>query len=208
MVAAANSRNMSLIQGYEPLVLADGSVISPDDGAIVKEKEPEVLVEVPNNEELQREVVAARTRIADLPAPAGQMNTISIIIGYSLYGVTNEDIATILSMPLEQVEAVKMSDTYTDVQSTFIDNIVQSDKSNVRDMFVEQSKSAARKMAVLMDSNSEAIQLAATKDILDRAGQRPVDVVEHRHKVEGGLTIEYVTQDNTIPTIDITPNAQ
>ena len=35
---------------------------------------------------------------------------------------------------------------------------------------------------------------------------RPVDVIEHKHKIEGGLKIEYVTkEENDIPIIDITP---
>ena len=55
----------------------------------------------------------------------------------------------------------------------------------------------------LLDSDSESTRGVAAKDVLDRAGQRPVDVVEHRHKMEGGLTIEYVEKKDDIPTIDV-----
>jgi hypothetical protein len=50
--------------------------------------------------------------------------------------------------------------------------------------------------------------MTAAKDVLDRAGQRPVDIIEHRHKMEGGLTIEYVDKKDDIPTIDITPDKE
>jgi hypothetical protein len=48
-------------------------------------------------------------------------------------------------------------------------------------------------------------RLGVAKDVLDRAGHRPADIIEHRHKMEGGLTIEYVEKKDDIPTIDITP---
>ena len=50
-------------------------------------------------------------------------------------------------------------------------------------------------------------RMTAANNILDRAGHRPADIIEHRHKVEGGLTIEYIkNEEQNIPTIDITPN--
>ena len=75
--------------------------------------------------------------------------------------------------------------------------------SDVRGMFVEKSRRAADVMFELLDSDSEATKGAAAKDVLDRAGQRPIDVIEHRHKMEGGLTIEYVEKKDDIPTIDV-----
>ena len=194
-----------LATGFENLTLADGTVINPDNGAIVRDTP--VTVEVPNNTEIQRELVIARTRIAELPAPSEQMNTISVILCYTMYGVSNDDIATLVKLPVESVQRVKMSDVYKEVQTSFINNIIASDKSEVRDMFVEQSKHAATRMTSLMSSDSEAIQMSAAKDILDRAGQRPVDVVEHRHQIEGGLTIQYKKQEQDFPTIDVTPDA-
>lgn len=191
-----------LPQGTEPLVLADGTMISPIDGDIVIE---EVLVEVPNTEEIKREITASRKRISDLPVPPDQMNTISIIISYSLFGITDEDISNTLLVPLEQLKTIKDSDVYTSLQDQFIKNIVASDASNVRGMFEQKSANAANKVFDLMDSENETTRMVAAKDVLDRAGHRPADVIEHRHRMEGGLTIEYVEKKDDIPTIDITP---
>ena len=189
-----------LPQGTEPLVLADGTKISPIDGVVVHN---EMLVEVPNTEEMKREITASRMRISDLPVPTNQMNTFSVIISYTLFGISDEDISNILSIPLEQLIAVKESDTYSDLQSQFIKNILESDASNVRTMFVDKSRTAASKVFALMDSDNETTRMSAAKDVLDRAGQRPADVVEHKHKMEGGLTIEYVEKKDDIPTINI-----
>ena len=55
-------------------------------------------------------------------------------------------------------------------------------------------------------ANGVGTRMAAAKDVLDRAGHRPADVIEHKHSLEGGLTIEYIDHKDEIPTIDITPN--
>jgi hypothetical protein len=195
-----------LPQGTEPLVLADGTRINPIDGTVVTD---EILVEVPNTEQIKREVVASRKRISDLPVPPSQMNTISVIISYTLFGISNEDISTVLALPLQQVIDIKKSDVYHGLQEQFLKNILESDLSDVRGLFVQKSRHAADRMFELLDSESESTRGVAAKDVLDRAGQRPVDVVEHRHKMEGGLTIRYIDQrDEHIPIIDITPDGE
>ena len=189
-----------LVDGTEPLVLADGTKIDPEDGTVVQEP---YLVPVPNTEEIKREIVASRKRIADLPVPPDQMNTLSVIISYSLFGITDEDISNTLFIPLKQLQTIKSSDDYKGLNATFLKNIVESDLSNVRGLFVQKSHTAAQTMFDLLGSNNEATRGSAAKDILDRAGQRPVDVVEHRMKMEGGLTIEYVEKKDDLPTIDV-----
>ena len=191
-----------LPQGTEPLVLADGTKISPINGIVVTD---DIMVEVPNTDDIKREIVASRKRISDLPVPPKQMNTISVIISYSLFGISDPDICSILSITPDQLTTIKTSDGYAAIQQEFIKNIVESDLSNVRSMFVQKSHSAAQKMFQLLDSTNEATRMVAAKDVLDRAGHRPADVIEHRHKMEGGLTIEYVEKQDNIPTIDITP---
>jgi hypothetical protein len=193
-----------LPQGTEPLILADGTVINPVDGSVVID---ESLVEVPNTETIKREIVASRMRISDLPVPPNQMNTLSVLLSYTLMGITDEDISTALLIPLEQVTTIKKSDEYTKLSDAIVANIVASDLSTVRGMFVDKSRNAANVMFGAMEDVELGIntRMTAAKDILDRAGQRPVDVVEHRHKMEGGLTIEYVEKKDDLPLIDVTP---
>ena len=187
--------------GTEPLVLDDGTKINPEDGTVIQD---DYLVEVPNTIDMQREVVAARKNISDLPVPPTQMNTLSVIISYSIYGITDEDIANVLSIPLDQLLTVKSSDAYRELKNSLVQNILESDAADVRSLFVQQSKNAANTMFSLMNSQNEATRGTAAKDVLDRAGQRPVDVVEIRNKLEGELTIKYIDQrDEHVPTIDL-----
>ena len=191
-----------LPQGTEPLILADGTKINPIDGGVVTD---EVFVRVPNTQELQREVVAARMRLSDLPVPPKQMNVLSVILSYTLQGISDYEIAFALCIAEDKIINIKESDPYRQLTTTIIKNITESDLSDVRGMFVQQSRNAAQVMFdVVNDADcGHGTKMVAAKDILDRAGQRPVDVVEHRHKMEGGLTIEYVEKKNDIPTIDV-----
>ena len=193
-----------LPQGSEPLILADGTVISPENGNVIVE---EHVITVPNTVDIKREITASRMRVSDLPVPPDQMNTLSVIIGYSMMGVNDDDIANVIMIPLEQIKSIKLSDEYRLVQDGIVNNIMNSDSSSVRNMFVEGSRNAASLMVQVVNDSEMGIntRMSAAKDVLDRAGQRPVDVIEHRHKMEGGLTIEYVEKKDDIPTIDITP---
>jgi hypothetical protein len=196
-----------LPQGTEPLVLADGTKINPINGKIVSD---EPYVKVPNTEELKREITTARMRLSDLPAPPKQMNTISVILSYSLQGISDYDISMILSISEDAVFNIKKTDVYREVQANIIKSITESDLSDVRSLFVQKSRTAAQVMFDVLDDADVGVltKMTAAKDVLDRAGQRPVDIIEHRHKMEGGLTIEYVDKKDDIPTIDITPDKE
>lgn len=199
---------MNLPLGTEPLVLADGTKINPIDGCVLTAMQ-EAVVEVPNVEDIQREIVASRRRIHDLPVPPKQMNTISLVLMYSLFGLETSDIATVLSMSVDQIQNIKMNDAYTTLSTTIVNTIVESDTNSIRDMFAMNSRNSAQ-LFVDTVSNPEmgiGTRLSAANNILDRAGHRPADIIEHRHKVEGGLTIEYIrNEEQDIPTIDITPD--
>ena len=195
---------MALVAGSEPLILADGTRIDPMNGSVVLD---EILVEVPNTETIKQEIVAARKRINDLPVPPKQMNTLSVIISYSLFGLNDNDISHILSISKTELETIKTSDVYVELRKTLVQNILASDATDVRGLFVQHSQAAAGVMfnAMIDQANGVGTRMAAAKDVLDRAGHRPADVIEHKHSLEGGLTIEYIDNKHEIPVIDVTP---
>jgi len=187
----------------DPLILADGTQISSQSGKPIVD-EQETYVEVPNYADTQRQIVAARTRVADFPLPPSQMTSIGIILFYSMLGVSDDEISSLTGLKHDQIGKMRISDSYTEIQKQFLDSIVNNDMQDVRTLFVQGSRSAANRMVGLMNSESESIQIAAAKDILDRAGQRPVDVIEHRHRMENSLRIEIVKKDSLedIPVIE------
>lgn len=195
---------MSLADVTEGLRLADGSVVLPS-GKVMKHNKQ--MVEVPSNCDAQRIVTATRRRIADLPSVPRTMNAVSVVLCYTLFGLADEEIAIATGMTVEQVGRVKMLEAYGSMQQTIVQQINENDASTVRSLFVAQSRAAATKLVDLVENGEDSIALAAAKDVLDRAGHRPADVVEHRHKMEGGLTIEVRRKDDTVqtPVIDVTP---
>lgn len=193
-----------LPNGVEPLQLADGTLINPEDGSIVS-TEVQTFIEVPNVEEIQEELVATRKRLSELPLPINKMNVLSIIMCYTIYGIEDYEIAQTVGITEEQVIKIKMSEAYMSMQSDIFESIRQSTEVGVRGYLEQQSKLAANKVVSMLNSSNEDRQLNAAKDILDRTGHRPIDRIEHLHKYEGGLRIEYIdkTKESEIPTIDL-----
>lgn len=186
-----------------PLVLADGTCIDPKTGRAIREHK---FVEVPTNKEAVRQVTATRKRLADLPAPPKQMNAISVVCFYSMLGLDTRDIAIATGLSEDQIGKMRMLDAYVQVQSSIVQSVVEQDADDVRQMFTANARHMATRLAELADDEDSRVAVAAVNSFLDRAGHRPADVVEHKHKVEGDLRIEFIKRDETqkVPTIDLT----
>lgn len=191
-----------LVEGNEPLELADGTFIDPSNGLPVQKEEE--FVEVPSNTELLERAITVRRRLSDFPAPPKEMNMLSVVMSYTLYGLSDRDIAIATGLTEEQVGSIKMLDIYKEYQNEILKGLLESDADAVRDLFVKGSHVAALKINNLVNSEDDTTAMSASKDVLDRAGHRPADIIEHRHRVEGGLTIEIVKRsDKPIPTLDL-----
>lgn len=192
------------VEAGTPLILADGTKVYPD-GKVEKPLLLTNSIEVPTHEEAQRLVVSTRRSIHDLPALPKQLNAVSAVLSYSLFGLPDAEIGLATGLTEQQVGLIKVSDAYLMMHDAVVKSIIDSDGDDIRQMFVRHSRRAASKVNNLIDSENEAIALNAAKDILDRAGHRPADVVEHRHKLDGGLTIEVIKRDQTQlpPVIDL-----
>lgn len=189
------------------LTLADGTQIDTRTGRPIRENGvPRGFVEVPTHDEARRAVINVRKRVSDLPEAPEKMNIIAVVAAYYMFGLNEYETAMALGCTEQQVQRIKMTEAFSTLVETMSRNIVEADSDDVRTMIVAHSRDAVRTVVSTMGSENEQVALAAAKDILDRAGHRPADVVEHRHKVEGGLTIEYVRkgEKDDIPTLDLT----
>ena len=183
------------------LKLHDGTVINTMTGEVM-DQEIAAVIPVLTSE------VSSRRRFSDLDMPVQSMNTIALLMFYSLYGINDKDTGKQFGLEPEQVNAIKHSDEYEGFEKIIVDNIVEANTDEVRSSFVRHSKQAANIMINLLGSKSQDMRKSAAKDILDRAGHRPVDVSEQRIRVDGGLRIEYIQKSKDIPTIDITPSQE
>lgn len=178
----------------DTITLADGTVISTRTGSPVRATDgtPAGYVAIPTHTEAQKEVTRVRRRISDLPETPERMHVIGVVAAYYLFGLDDREIALAIGCTEQQVGNIKMTPAYTTLIESMQASIVESAQDDVRGFLAMKATRAAQRMSAHMESDDEAVSIAASKDILDRSGHRPADVVEHRHSVEGGLTIEYV----------------
>lgn len=192
---------MNLPEPGTPLKLADGTEIDPTTGKIVGANS---YIKVPSTRELKENYAIIQRRLVDLPLPPQKMNGISIILTYKMIGLSNSEIATATGISEEQVGQIIISDAFVELRQMVLENINAADADTIRTSMKHNALMGVQKLAELINSNDDAIALSASKDALDRDGYRPADVVEHRHKMEGGLTIEVIRRDHSkeTPTID------
>lgn len=187
----------------EPLVLADGTKIDPKTGKTVREKKYNTgMVEIPAPSVAQEMVVRARRSAADMPLPGKQMNTVSLVCFYTMWGLNKTDIAIQLGMSLEQLNNIQQLPEYQQLRQEISRNILEHDAGEIRGMFQQKARMAANKIFDTVEEEG-VLGFKAAQDILDRAGHRPADIVEHRVKMSNTLQIEVVEKkSHDIPTID------
>lgn len=154
---------------------------------------PSTMVEVPKHSEAQEAVAATRRKLVDLPDIPEKMNVISVVVSYTLFGLSEDEIAMALQVSVERVRAIKMLDAFSEMYDQVVDGIKSRDLDPINKMIEDMAPSAVQKVVALMnDADSDKVSLSAAQDILDRSGRRPADVHEHRVMHEGGLVIEHI----------------
>lgn len=196
---------MALAGADEPLILADGTRIEVSTGQVLKDKKYSNMVEVPAGREAQAIVAKARRSTAELPFQPGQMNVVSLVLFYTMWGLGHSDIAIQLGITSKQVRNIQELDEYKQLSDDIKKSVLEFEANDVRSMMQRHALGAANKIVDLMEEEG-ALGFAAAKDVLDRAGHRPADVVEHRHKMEDALRIEIIERKPTddLPIINVT----
>ena len=182
----------------EPLRLADGRLVYPGG---------DIMNSPVSAQDDEQRVLPPRTRrrVSDLPAPPSQMNSIAAVLAYALYGLDDEEIANATKLTAKVVRRVKECDPYKQMYDAIVRTALEAETDGVRDILTKNARRAALTVVDSLDAGSRADRMAAARDILDRSGLRPADVVEHRHRMDGGLVIEIVKRDaqQDVPTIDM-----
>lgn len=163
------------------------------------------FVEIDSHADIIRREISAQKRVFDLPIQGKEMNTLSVVCSYELFGLDKEDIAQLLGMSVEQVSNVQMSDAYVSLMNQIAKNIYEKDQNNLRAGFLKHSKKALQRVVQLVEeADEDKVSLEAAKDLLDRAGFRPVDTIEHKHVMEGELKIVHISKKDggEIPVLE------
>jgi len=218
---------MELPEANQPLRLANGTIIMPNDGMrrvekqqakaekearesarpTVRVREADVVVGVDTASVFAdtKVQVAAQRRLSDLPETPRNMNPVCVIVAYTMFGLSVPDIATATNLSEEQVENIQLCDAFVSLRDTLVASVLDADATTVREAFSKQARTAVSVIVDSMHNGARATRMSAAKDILDRAGHRPADIVDHRHSVHGGLVIEVIkkSEGESVPTIEM-----
>lgn len=169
-------------------------------GKIVTKIEPDqhkTALKLKSNTQLQIEEAKARRKIEDLPIQNGKMNTISVVLSYYLFGLSTKDISLITKLPEEQISTIIMLPAFDEMLKEVTKAIIEKDTDDVRNYIAMQTKAAAKKVVDIMENGPVKYALDAAKDVLDRGGHRPVDIVEHINRMDGELRIVHIKKDES-----------
>lgn len=180
----------------------NGSVLSPQESALPSASQ---FIEIKSNKEVQRRASETFRRLADIPTDRKNLNAVSVVLGYSLIGISEQEIADITGLSVEQIGNIKMLDAYTYAENAVVEKMLKEETDDIRTMIGQHARNSVRQIAHLSQySDFDAVKLKASQDLLDRAGHRPVDVVEHRHKLDDDLRIQVIEERNVSgPQIDL-----
>lgn len=185
-----------------PLVLADGTRIDPSNGR--PQAPPARFVEIPNGQRAQEIVGRTRRRVADLPEAPSTMNAVSVVLAYTMFGLSPQEIAIATNLSTQQIAIIRDTEAYSMLEREIVNNILDADAENVQAILAEASHNAARRVTGLLDSDDETIQLAASKEVLNRTGHGSKDDMRRSQMAEGlNIVVTVRDESNARPTIDI-----
>lgn len=181
----------------EPLQTRHGEVHPLSNGRTV--------VEVPSNRQAVAIIEGTRRRLSELPVAPKTLNPVACVCLYTMYGLDAQEIAIATGLSIDQINGVRMSNEYAIMQRAVVDTVMQTETGEVKDYIKKASHRAAKKVSELVESPFADIALRASKDVLDRSGLRPADVLEIHGRMDMGLVIEVVDRrkDADRPTIDM-----
>lgn len=210
--------------GVQLIRLADGTLVDPLTRAPInkqvsppsKGSQPDDETESDEDEMDENDVELViqpteRRSIHDLSLNAAQMAVVNNVLVYTLWGLPLDEIAIQCNCTMAQVEAIRDMDEYKSMHEYLIEGLRTAYSSTIHGMIAEAAPQAARKLIRNIKSKSADISMTAVKDVLDRAGFRPADKVEHTHNIGNGseLVIRILkdSERDVIPTLDLDINA-
>lgn len=196
------------IEKGQPLVLPNGTKIdkTEEGGTVIQTKkeqeEAAFMDELLKDVFVDENVETFQRTLADINVPKAEFNPIMLVLSYALWGLDEHAIARFLEVEVEQVRTIQSTELYTKTRAEMLEAIRYAEQATIHGYLTQKARAAAVTVAANMAAKKPEVQLAAANSILDRAGFRPVDRVEHTMRFEDELRIVHIQKDKT-PTIDV-----
>lgn len=150
-----------------------------------------------------------RCTVNELPAAPAALTTVGVVWMYWALGLSDYDIRDCTGLTLLQVENIKGISTFQELQNRITSNLTKLGEEDVHSRLAGMVGRALDVQEGILDDNDvdATVKAKVTDSILDRAGYAPKQIIENRHRVEGGLIIKYIEETNLdakrVPKINI-----
>jgi hypothetical protein len=202
------------------LPLANGLIIDTTTGqAMLPTTSPETVIQqqtTKHRQSAQAATVRGRDRnnrairrgLVDLPADSKAVTTAGVVWLYFILGINDAEIAEATGLKISQVDMIKGLQLFTQLDTLIKDNMAALQHSDVQKRIDNLSSDALTKLEELVEDEDTkpATKARVLMNMLDRGGFSPKQVLEHRHSLEGGLTIRHIreiAQPKHMPSIDV-----
>lgn len=184
------------------LRLADGRVLMPDGSVVDPNAKKQEVIIIDKPSEAAKLVARTRRTLADLPAIPAKMNVVSVVLAYTMYGLSDEEIGIATELTVVQIKRIREDDAYKSASQVVKDAILNSDATDVKEILAAGAVSAARRIVGDVGAKG-AGGFAAARDVLDRTGHSAGRSTLDEMMKSGGLTINIVKKDKSDTDISI-----
>lgn len=151
---------------------------------------------------------SVRRGLVDLPADHRAVTTVGVVWLYFTLGITDAEIAEATGLRISQIEMMKQMQLFSQLDELLKSNLAQLAHSDVQQRIDNASGDALDALeAMLTDEDVKpATRARILMNMLDRGGFAPKQIMEHKHSLEGGLTIRHikdVARPKEMPVINV-----
>lgn len=188
------------------VTLADGSEVLKN-GQVRKKQ-----IQVPQPQaRFSREIESGRKathtlekihrKLGDLPTSDGKkLNPIAAVVTYSAIGLNDEDIAVTLGATVDQIRILKESEIYKQISELFDRTTFEDARRNAKHIIASAADKAATRIVEAVDSESIAVALSASRDVMRING---IDNDQINEKKPSGLSIRIIRKSDQISEEEI-----
>lgn len=187
----------ALARPGDPLVLNDGTIVHED-------PKPRPL-------DARKSVDPATFRpqhkrnLNELPAPPKTMNVVAVVFLYTMMGVGDREIADALGTTVPELDAMRQHTAYAEAFEAILNTFISSNSDMLQSRIAAYSHDALTSMAQLSsEGKMERSRFEASRDLLDRAGVSPKEVMMKNAQSMSGMRIIMVDGDAKV-NIEVEP---
>jgi hypothetical protein len=179
---------------------------SPDAVIAQQAKEKKATTKPPRSHPSSNSSV--RRGLVDLPADHRAVTTVGVVWLYFTLGVTDAEMAEATGLRISQIEMMKQMQLFSQLDELLKSNLAQLAHADVQQRIDNAAGDALDALEVMLTDEDvkPATRARILMNMLDRGGFAPKQIMEHKHSLEGGLTIRHikdVARPKDMPTINV-----